>query len=198
MAAQIKAAELYRVIWNALLFVDKNSPTGPVAEFTLNGSELMVRSADGYSGLIERTYLSRRYMKKDEQPVITWYMRKEDLQDAAKKLKTEPEATTVDAMLLHEQEVDCPDAQAWRDLSYLTHYVQGAEKASTFAFSHDRLKLLYRVRPGGDYPIVFRMSELPPRYADQPGDREEIIEFSIGPDIRGYVAPLEHIELNEQ
>lgn len=183
------SSDLYTIIWNALLFTDKKSQIGPVVEFTLNADQVVVRSADNYSGLVERRYLDS-YVGLTES---TWYMQKEDLQEIAKKLRVEP-TEQVDLISLREQAVECPDAQAWQQFDYLNRHTLPQSEAIGFAVAHDRWKLLGRVRSGGDYPIVVRLSQLQVSYDDS----VDIIQFRIGPDIRGYVAPLDDVVLKPE
>lgn len=188
----LKSEELYRLLYNASLFAKQKSVFGDVIRIGLNYEDLTVTASDDHIILLDKT---NDVTYTGNRATATYYFDKKTVKGMLAALGEEkyPEDVMVpkffaDGGWTETKTVNYELFTLIEDMKKEHGYVGSSHVL--WALNRDRLRLLGMLKTPGDtvYPIDFNET--------RSGTLErDVIQFKVGPTIRGFVAPLLRGEL---
>lgn len=175
---KVESSLLWEALKNASLFAREKAINSGEVQFSIKDETLTITSSDGFIGVaVEASALGN--------PDDTFYLQTKEVKALERQLREYPSGSIKVAGAPESQ-----DPWFWDDFGELMQRVRSEKlkQIKTWACNPERLSMLSRLEPKGQYPLVWESVSVGP---------DHYWRFKYGPNTFGVLVPLDEIEIGE-
>lgn len=175
--------DLWYAFKNASLFARPKTWNGGEVRLEVLDDELQVTASDDFVSVTTIVYLLG-----EPWPLNNWFIGHKRIKELEKILRESTDATINLDLNAHE-DVDSTEPEWWEEYDKVMQNAgKGSRKILTWSLNPERVALLNRLEPKGEYPL---------NWLSTSHGGEPFWAFRYGPKVLGMLVPLDYDKLEE-